>query len=1113
MTLSIEELNKILTEEKNNQNTNIEELNKILAEENKEEDFVSAEEAGIKISPLELLSKDADKDLVDQIKEKNKDIKKELPKPGSAEELNASIKIMEGSILDGGTLEPDIEEIIEKEGYYSWENFSENLLKRTFGGAIRDTGQATVDFTNYLGEKFFDERPLENVKFDKIKEPTYFGGSFSRDLVGFAIPFFGFSKAATGLNLITKIPKATTKAGAFSQFVAKNTLVGEVAAQFSFSPYEARMSNLVESFPTLANPITEYLQATDQDSEDKARFKMAIEGGIIGVTLDSLLSFAARGKKNNLKTEKIKNNDDAVKKFNTKRKQLAEKVEEATTIKPKSLEGDIDLKSFDRLDDVSEKIISQKTSKKIEGFFEDVLKGGKVKRNPLIKISDQIYDVMTTPRLIKETNFNKLLTKHKLTADELLDFFRSGARTSAQNLNRLSQLSKAYGKFLKDGEVSESLVKELNAQGIDATDLLNGTMKELDGVRKAMMVGRWSTAMRNFISQDVRVGIDVLNQAFQYGADQLWQKISGKTLARPANPVTAMQGFLNIKRQIINPKKFIKVKKDVDNILASLPKEYDRLFLRYSSDVLNANINAGGINKLKKFSPLNTAKKGSDLLNFLNKFQEFIVRRAVFLSSLDAIVRNNKSIYGGRTLAEIVQNKNLINRLRKQDISAAVDHALELTYAANPEKGIGKAFVDFVNKIPFTLSLAIPFPRFLVNSLKFLYEYSPLPTFVGGARAVADIPLAAISFTTEGSFTKSFFKKLKNGETSGMVKSLVGWGLFGTAMQIRDSKMAGEKWNEIKVGNKTIDIYPYNPLAAYLFVADFVDRWKDGRLGTITGTAKDFAKVFLGTRAGSGLYLVDKLLESIATTDSNKGFKVINELVGQIASQYFTPFKTYMGFLDAVDGNIEAAKDTKTSNLDNAKLNPFYSIENNLKSIFNPAELPDRTSVTHAVLSEDGKTYKARPIKGESANIFGKEIPSTVFTEFTGVTIRQEKNSAEKELDILNFRYNEIFRSTGIPVLDRAFKNVFAPKIHFGLSAIVDSTGYQSLDVNMKRLVIKEFIKGARKETMKELQGDASLVPYLMEYSFSKVPKDQLRIIHDAIGKDYLNNLIKEFQK
>tara|TARA_Y100001973_G_scaffold14130_1_gene20215 strand:- start:767 stop:4072 length:3306 start_codon:yes stop_codon:yes gene_type:complete len=1098
---TLEELNKKLLEiESNNQNTNIEELNKILAEEDKEEDFVSAEEAGIKINPSELLSKDADKDLVDQIKEKNKDIKKELPKPGSAEELNARLEVMEGSILDGGTLEPDIEEIIEKEGYYSWENFSENLIKRTFVGAARDTLQGSIDFTNYIGNKFFDERPFENVKLPKIAEPTYFGGSFSRDITGFAIPFLGITKAANSLNLITKIPKATTKAGAITQFVSKNAVIGGLAEQFAFSPYETRVSNLVESFPTLANPITEYLQATDQDSEDKARFKMAIEGGLIGIPLDFLLSFIGRGKVKNLKTEKIKNNDDAVKNFNNKRKKLAENIEEATTIKPKSLEGNLDLNSFDRLDDVSEKIISQKTSKKIEGFFEDVLKGGKVKRNPLIRISDQIYDVMTTPRLIKETDFNKLLTKHKITADELLNFFRAGARTSAQNLNRLSQLSKAYGKFLKDGKVSKNLVDELNAQGIDTADLATNVIQKLDGVRRAMMVGRWSTAMRNFISQAGRVGIDVLNQSFQYGADQLWQKLSGKTLARSANPVTAMQGFLKIFRQI-NPKTHKKVKADVDKILASLPKENDRLFLRYSSDIINDGVSP--VKKIQKYSPLNVAEKAANLLNFLNKFQEFITRRAVFLSSLDAIVRNNKSIYGGRTLGEIVNNPNLINRLRKQDIAAAVDHSLELTYASAPEKGFAAAFVKAINKAPFVATLVVPFPRFLVNSLKFLYEYSPLPTFAGAGRAVfVDPIITTLTFSTDGTFTKSFFKRLKEGDTSGLTKAIVGWGLFGVAAQIRDSKIAGEKWNEIKVANKTIDIFPYNPLAAYLFVADFIDRWQDGRLGTITGTTKDFAKVFLGTRGGTGLYAIDQLLESIATADSNKGYKFINETVGLIASQYFTPFKTYMGFLDAADGNIQAAKDTKTSSLDNAKINPLYSIKNNLKSIFNPGELPDRTSPTHAVLSEDGTKYVARPVKNENI----------VLTELTGVTVRQEKNSAEKEFDNLNFRYNEIFRSTGIPVLDRAFKNLFAPKIHLGLSAIIDSAGYQSLDINMRRLVIKQFIQGARKETMEELQADASLVPYLMEYNFSQVPKDQLKIIYDAIGKDYLNTLIKEFQ-
>ena len=80
-------------------------------------------------------------------------------------------------------------------------------------------------------------------------------------------------------------------------------------------------------------------------------------------------------------------------------------------------------------------------------------------------------------------------------------------------------------------------------QGIDTNDLLANVGKRLDGVRRGLMVGRWSTAMRNFISQVGRVGIDVLYQGFQYGADTLWQKLSGKTLTRAANPVTALKGI------------------------------------------------------------------------------------------------------------------------------------------------------------------------------------------------------------------------------------------------------------------------------------------------------------------------------------------------------------------------------------------------------------------------------------------------------------------------------------------------------------------------------------------------------------------------------------------
>jgi hypothetical protein len=228
----------------------------------------------------------------------------------------------------------------------------------------------------------------------------------------------------------------------------------------------------------------------------------------------------------------------------------------------------------------------------------------------------------------------------------------------------------------------------------------------------------------------------------------------------------------------------------------------------------------------------------------------------------------------------------------------------------------------------------------------------------------------------------------------------------------------------------------------------------------------------------------------------------MNEFVGKIAAQYLTPFKTYMGFIDALDGNIQAAKDTKTSTLENARADPRVSIVNNFKAIFNPGEMSDYTSVTHAIIGKDGKLV-ARPLVN----------PNPILTELSGVTVRQDKNSAEKELDRLNFTYSEIFKSTGIPVLDRAYKNVFAPLVQTKLSQLVETDAYKSLPLSLQYYTIKESIKQYKKQTTKQLQSDPSLVPYLMEYQLNNIPKAQRDLIDDMIGKSYLNNLILEFQK
>ena len=169
--ISIEEANKIITgqveeiEEDKIQEISIDQANKIIANdieakdilktENKDEDFVSSESLGIKISPMEMLSKTVDKDLVKTIEENSKKEKTITFKDVSKNEDVDLTNVMQGSILDGNKLRTPIEDIIKYDGYYSWENFQENLLRRVFKGAAVDTANASMAAVDFVGNKFF----------------------------------------------------------------------------------------------------------------------------------------------------------------------------------------------------------------------------------------------------------------------------------------------------------------------------------------------------------------------------------------------------------------------------------------------------------------------------------------------------------------------------------------------------------------------------------------------------------------------------------------------------------------------------------------------------------------------------------------------------------------------------------------------------------------------------------------------------------------------------------------------------------------------------------------------------------------------------------------------
>lgn len=155
-------------------------------------------------------------------------------------------------------------------------------------GGVRDAAQAMLDFIGWVAEEGVS--PVaetvglpampEGSRFTlpEVSEPTGILGSVTRVIAQFAT---GFGIAGKVLGAIGK----TSKIGK----VARTLAQGGLADFLAFQPDEARLSDLVQEFPALQNPVTEYLKADPMDGEAEGRFKNAMEGLIVGPALEGFM--------------------------------------------------------------------------------------------------------------------------------------------------------------------------------------------------------------------------------------------------------------------------------------------------------------------------------------------------------------------------------------------------------------------------------------------------------------------------------------------------------------------------------------------------------------------------------------------------------------------------------------------------------------------------------------------------------------------------------------------------------------------------------------------------------------------------------------------------------
>ena len=547
-----------------------------------------------------------------------------------------------------------------------------------------------------------------------------------------------------------------------------------------------------------------------------------------------------------------------------------------------------------------------------------------------------------------------------------------------------------------------------------------------------------ATASRNVVVQAGVVSVDSLTSLMDSGIQAAMKGMGIKVASKYAvHPADAFSSFLNL---------FKKNKGSVDAILKHFPKEEHKLFSHYMSDVSYAmrkgTLKPNGVvdNILLK------AEVGADALNVFNRFQEWLVRRSIFLGKLDTFTKNRR----GKDLATIIKENDFAS-LKEEDIADAVQEALRMTFGLRPVKGTATYdFVSLINKIPGA-AMPMPFPNFLIQALKYNFQHS-------GAGILRFLSAAER-------------KAFGQGKTDVISRSVIGATMFLAAYKVRTSKLGGERWYEIQLDSgKTVDIRPYNPFAMHLYAAELTKRYQEDTLHNLS--KKDFIEGFLsvGLRAGSGLYMLDNILKSFTIGGSGRtAWRHFQTVIGEFAGGFFMPLQQLADIAAEFDEESQVVRTTREHPLTGPTLKriPFGG------RALPPLSVP----------------LKAGELK--------REAP--LLRQLTGIMLKSPKNVVEKEMDRLGLNVWQVIQASKEPKTDRLIAKEMGPIVEKRVAPYLKTDFYKTRPEPQKELIILKLLQGARQMAMLRF---ARKYPDLYRDLLREgIPQREKRIYEDILKK------------
>lgn len=663
------------------------------------------------------------------------------------------------------------------------------------------------------------------------------------------------------------------------------------------------------------------------------------------------------------------------------------------------------------------------------------------------RINVQFAEFLETDKVNFE-RLDRVLQMKGLTRQALKEAYKEGASAAGSDLQPLSVAIRKLEQL--DGTAPPDPTR---------TNTLN-LLKRLDNIRRGQQTGQIATLVRNIESQGWRVMEESMSEA----VNTIMAKVMKPDSAAAQRGIG--EAALGPIRHLGSPRKSYVL---AQKIIKPFPKEEAKLFGTYQSDLPTVP-EAGPVTGAADRA-LRVAEKVSSTILTPQRAQEFTFRSAAFLDYVQQGLKDPASY--PKRFSPVKKQMLMTTPLEqlnpatipKNIIEKAVQHASEMTFAADPKTKLGQFFVGAVKELPFIGTGPVPYPRFIANGIQHQIDFGP----AGFLKLVGPGEKAQLQRA-----------KLSAGDYRTISKAVVGTAELYAAWEFVNSKYAGEHWYHIKPypddpdpekRAKRWDMRAFGPLVTPVFVASVIKKATKGELTELS--TKDIVSGVLGgtIRAGVGLYVVDKALDELRAVSGQSGassskWRIVKEYLGEMTSGYLTPWNTVK--------DVVSAYDAEQAKLRFKREEPFMGpIKDTLPGV--SKGLPELESPT-----QTATPTREAPLKRQ---LLG--ISETSY------------NAVQQELAKHGFDYREILPSQGHPEADQAMAKFMGPIVEHGIGALVQTPGYQAMTYSQQSAILTEALKRVR--AMSSTPSKKTLRPeVVLELYLKTLPKHIRRLIVES---------------